>query len=67
MQRYSILIKNGEKSYVYYMNSDGEVFAGDSEATKAKVTELLEVHPVGKIKVVHNVTLTADIGIVDVE
>lgn len=52
---------------MYYMNSDGEVFAGDSEATKAKVTELLEVHPVGKIKVVHNVTLTADIGIVDVE
>ena len=63
---YSILIKNGEKSYVYYTNPDGSVFAGDSEAVKTKVAELLETYPLGKIAVVHNVTLTADFTIEDV-
>ncbi len=63
---YSILIKNGEKSYVYYTNQDGSVFAGDSEAVKTKVAELLETYPLGKIAVVHNVTLTADFTIEDV-
>ncbi len=51
---YSILIRNGE------------VFAGDTEATKAKVKELLDSYPLGKIKVVHNVTLTADLALEDV-
>lgn len=63
---YSILIK-GEKAYTYYTNSDGSVFAGDSSAVKAKVTELLDEYPLGKIVVVHNVTITADFTIEDVQ
>lgn len=63
---YSILIKNGDKNYFYHSNSDGTTFAGDSEAVKAKVKELLEVYPISKICVVHNVTLTADFSIEDV-
>ena len=63
---YSVLIKNGEKSYVYCTNSDGTIFAGDAEAAKSKVEELLATNPLGKIVVVHNVTLTADFTIEDV-
>ena len=63
---YSILIKNGEKSYIYCTNTDGTVFAGDSEAAKTKVQELLETYPLGKIVVVHNVTMTADFTLEDV-
>lgn len=63
---YSILIRNGEKSYVYLTNDDGSVFKGDTEATKAKVKELMDTYPLGKIEVVHNVTLTADLALEDV-
>lgn len=63
---YSILIKNGEKSFIYYLNADGTVFSGDSEAAKAKVQELLETYPLGKIVVVHNVNMTADFTLEDV-
>lgn len=63
---YSILIRNGEKSYIYATNTDGSVFAGDSDAAKARVSELLETYPAGKLVVVHNVTLTADFTLEDV-
>lgn len=64
---YSILIKNGEKSYVYFTNADGTVFAGDTNAVKDKMAELLNDYPLGKIVIVHNVTVTADFTIQDVE
>ncbi|MCR5621400.1 MAG: hypothetical protein K6G18_06045 [Treponema sp.] len=63
---YSILIRNGDKSYIYHMNADGSVFAGDSEATTAKVRELLATYPIGKLVVVHNVTMTSDVTLTDV-
>lgn len=63
---YSILIKNGEKTYMYHTNTDGVIFKGDSDAVKAKVAELLETYPIGKIVVVHNVNLTAGFTIEDV-
>jgi len=64
---YSILIKNGEKSYVYFTNTDGTVFAGDETAVQTKLSELLNDYPLGKIVVVHNVTVSADFTIQDVE
>lgn len=63
---YSILIKINDKSYIYYTNPDGTPFAGDSSAAQAKVTELLETYPKGKLVVVHNVNLTADFTLEDV-
>ncbi len=63
---YSILIKNGEKSFFYHLNADGTVFSGNSEAAKAKVQELLETYPLGKIVVVHNVNITSGITLEDV-
>ena len=64
---YSILIKNGEKSYVYFTNTDGTVFAGDETAVQTKLSELLNDYPLGKIVVVHNVTVSADFTIQDAE
>lgn len=43
------------------------MFAGDSEATKAKLQELLVTYALGKLVVVHNVTLTATFDLTDVE
>lgn len=63
---YSILIKTGEKSYSYYANADGSIFKGDTETTKEKVKELLGTYPLGKLEVVHNVTLTAEFTLEDV-
>jgi hypothetical protein len=63
---YSILIKGSSNTYSYATNADGNAFAGDAEATKAKVKELLDSYPLGKIAVVHNVTLTADLALEDV-
>ena len=63
---YSILIKNSDKCWFYNTNDDGSVFKGDSTATKARVQELMATYPLGKIAVVHNVTLTADFTIEDV-
>ena len=63
---YSILIRTGDKSFIYHMNADGSVFAGDSEAATAKVRELLATYPIGKLVVVHNVTMTSDVTLVDV-
>ena len=64
---YSILIKNGDKSFIYASNDDGTVFRGNSDAVKTKLGELIETYPIGKLSVVHNVTLTADFAIEDVE
>ena len=63
---YSILIKNGDKSWIYNTNDDGSVFKGDSTATKARVQELMATYPLGKITVVHNVNLTSELTIEDV-
>ena len=64
---YSILIKNGEKSYIYALNDDGSVFRGDSDAVRERLAGLAESHPLGRLSVVHNVTLGADFSIEDVE
>ena len=63
---YSILIKTGEKSYSYYMNPDGTQYKGDTETTKEKIQELLGTYSLGKLEVVHNVTLTSEFTLEDV-
>lgn len=64
---YSILIKNGSKSYEYDANEEGEVFEGDEAETKARYLELLAEFPSSKLVIVHNVTITDDITITDVQ
>jgi hypothetical protein len=64
---YSILIKNGSKNYVYDVNEEGEVFAGDVTETKARYLELLAEFPSSKLVIVHNTTIADDITITDVQ
>lgn len=64
---YSILIKNSDKKYSYHTNTDGSVFAGDNEATTARLAELINSYPISSLVVVHNVTLTPTLSIEDVE
>ncbi|MBR6079904.1 MAG: hypothetical protein IKP60_07095 [Treponema sp.] len=64
---YSILVKVSNGNMAYHTNEDGSVFRGDEEAVKAKLAELSATYPLGKLVVVHNVTLTATFDIVDVQ
>lgn len=65
---YSILIKNGNNTFVYALDDvSGEVYAGSLADTKAKFNELLQKYPISKLVIVHNVTVTPDLTIVDVE
>lgn len=64
---YSILIKNGSKSYEYDANEEGEVFVGDEAETKARYLELLAEYPSSKLVIVHNTTVTDDITITDAQ
>ena len=63
---YSILILNSSGSYDYVLDDDSAVWTGTLAEAKTKVGKLLNTTTINKIKVVHNTTLTADIGIVDV-
>lgn len=64
---YSILIKGTGKNYTYVLNPDGTRFTGDSEATLTKLQEIMQTSALGGIEVVHNVTLTADFVLEDVQ
>jgi hypothetical protein len=65
---YSILIKNGNNTYVYATDeTTGEAYAGSLADTKTKFNELLQKYPISKLVVVHNTTLTVDLNIVDVD
>lgn len=65
---YSILIKNGNNTFVYALDDvSGEVFTGSLADTKTKFNELLQKYPISKLVIVHNVTVTPDLTIVDVE
>ena len=64
---YSILIKDGSKTYFYDANEEGEVFAGDETETKARYLELLAEYPSSKLVIVHNTTVTDDITITDAQ
>lgn len=65
---YSILIKNGNTTYIYATDdTTGDVFAGSLADTKAKFMELLEKYPISKLTVVHNTTVTNNMEIADVE
>lgn len=64
---YSILIKN-QNAYTYATDEvSGEVFAGSLVEVKEKFNSLLQKYPISKLVIVHNVTVTADLAIVDVE
>ena len=65
---YSILIKNGNNTFIFASDeTTGDVFAGSLAETKTKFTELLQKYPISKLTVVHNTTVTNDMTIVDVE
>ena len=65
---YSILIKNGNTTYVYATDeTTGEPYAGSLADTKTKFNELLQKYPISKLVIVHNTTVTMDLNIVDVE
>lgn len=63
---YSILILQGNKSYLYATNSDGSKFTGDLTETKSKVESLMSIYPFGSLVVVHNTNMTTSVEIADV-
>ena len=65
---YSVLIKNGTNTFVYATDeTTGEPFAGSLAETKTFFNTLLQKHPVSKLVVVHNTTISVDLTITDVE
>ena len=64
---YSILIKTGSKTYEYDADDEGVVFTGDETEIKARYLELLESYPSTKLVIIHNVTVTNDLTIADVQ
>lgn len=65
---YSILIKNGNNTFVYATDeTTGEPFTGSAAETKIKFNELLQKYPISKLVVVHNVTVTNELTLEDVQ
>lgn len=65
---YSILIKNGNTTYIYATDdTTGEAFSGSLAEAKTKFKELLEKYPISKLTVVHNTKVTNNMEISDVE
>ena len=65
---YSILIKKDSTAFSYAIDdTSGEVFAGSAAETKEKFNSLLQKYPISKLVIVHNVTVTNDLNIVDAE
>lgn len=65
---YSILIRdNADASkWSFHLDEDEAVWTGTQDEAKEEVGKLLATVTIGKIKVVHNTTLTAGITIADV-
>lgn len=67
---YSILIKTGEKTYIYAVTKDAEeqeiVFTGNEAETKEFYAELLEKYPSSKLVIIHNTEVTSTLTITDV-
>lgn len=64
---YSILIKNGNNTFVFVTDDEsGAEFTGTLGETKAKYAALLDKYPRSKLKVVHNVIVTDELTIEDV-
>lgn len=65
---YSILISKGTNVYSYAVDEvSGDVFTGTSAETKVKFNELLQKYPISKLVVVHNVTVTNELTLEDVQ
>ena len=64
---YSILVKTGSKTFVYDASEETGVFSGDEAETKARYLELLAQYPSSELVIVHNVTVTNELTIADVE
>lgn len=66
---YSILIKTGDKTYIYaVVDNEGveEIFTGNATETKEFYTELLTKYPSSKLVVIHNVEVTSEYTLTDV-
>ena len=67
---YSILIKTGEKTYIYAVTKDVEeheiVFTGNEAETQEFYTELLKKYPSSQLVVIHNVEVTSELTLTDV-
>ena len=67
---YSILIKQGDKTYIYatVKNEQEEdvVFAGNEAETKEMYASLLERYPSSKLVIIHNTEVTSTLTITDV-
>ena len=65
---YSILIRDDKdpSKFTYYLDENEAVWEGSKEDAQTEVTKILATVTLGRIKVVHNTTLTGSFTVTDV-
>ena len=66
---YSILIRDAKDAskWSYYLDENEAVWEGSKEDAQAEITKILATITLGRIKVVHNTTLSGSFTVADVE
>lgn len=66
---YSILIRDEKEpsKFSYYLDENEAVWEGSKTDAQTEITKILETVTLGRIKVVHNTTLTGSFTVTDVE
>lgn len=66
---YSILIRDAKDAskWSFYLDANEAVWEGSKEDAQAEITKILATITLGRIKVVHNTTLSGSFTVADVE
>jgi hypothetical protein len=66
---YSILIRDEKEpsKWTFYLDENEAVWEGSKADAQAEITKILATVTLGRIKVVHNTTLTGTFTVTDVE
>lgn len=66
---YSILIRDAKDAskWSFYLDENEAVWEGSKEDAQAEITKMLATITLGRIKVVHNTTLSGSFTVADVE
>ena len=66
---YSILIRDAKDAskWSFYLDENEAVWEGSKEDAQAEITKILATITLGRIKVVHNTTLSGSFTVADVE
>lgn len=66
---YSILIRDEKEpsKWTYYLDENEAVWEGSKADAQTEITKILATVTLGRLKVVHNTTLTGSFTVTDVE